>query len=131
MQSQFFLPLVEARRRAAEARSAQACVGAFDAAQLSRALAQAISRIVAEWPDERASVRRALHAELTERVQPYVSALQVLTERAGAALAADEQERLPAWRAWTIQLAATFDAADRSWMSLRSVVDVLPLKAQP
>jgi hypothetical protein len=131
MQSQFFLPLLDARRRAAEARSAAARVRCFDAAELNRALARAIERLIAGWPDDRPSVRRAMHAELVERVGDYARALVVLSDRAGAALAADEASRLQAWRAWTVQLAATFDAADRSWMSLRSVVDALPTKAKP
>jgi hypothetical protein len=131
MQSQFFLPLLDARRRAALARSAEARVRAFDVVDLNRALARAIERIVAGWPDERPSVRRALHAELVERVSDYARALAMLSERARAALAADEPSRLQAWRAWTVQLAVTFDAADRSWMSLRSVVDVLPQKSRP
>ena len=130
MQSQFFFPLVDARRRAAEARSASACLGAFDATQLARYLDQTIARIVSGWPDERPSVRRALHAELVERVRPYASALALLKDRATAALAADEPQQLATWRAWTTQLALTFDAADRSWMSLRSVVDILPMKAE-
>jgi hypothetical protein len=128
LQSQFFLPLLDARRRAAEARGAAACVRAFDAAELSRALERAIERIVAEWPDSRSSARRALRAELIERASSYVSALARLTERATAVLSADEATRLDAWRGWTVQLATTFDAADRSWLALRSVVDALPAK---
>ena len=68
LQSQFFLPLLDARRRAAEARSAAACLRAFDSAELGRALERAIERILAEWPDDRSSARRALRAELLERV---------------------------------------------------------------
>lgn len=126
LQSQFFLPLLEARRRAAAARSAAACVRAFDPTDLGRALDRALDRIVAEWPDVRPSVRRALRAELVERVGGYGSALRHLSERAARVLAADESSRLDAWRDWTVQLAAVFDAADRSWMSLRPVVDALP-----
>lgn len=125
-QSQFFLPLVEARRRAADARDAQAALRAFNPDELTRALERAIERIVSGWPDARPSARRALKAELADRVGSYLTALEVLSARASAALGADESSRLDAWRAWTIQLAATFDAADRSWLSLRSVVDSLP-----
>jgi len=131
LQSQFFLPLLAARRRAAEALSAESCVRSFDSTELRQALERAIDRIVAGWPDERASVRRALRAELSERSGSYSRALTVLSERATAALAAEEPDRLDAWRKWTIQLAATFDAADRSWMAMRSVVDALPPKAKP
>jgi hypothetical protein len=127
LQSQFFLPLLDARRRAAEARGAAACVGAFDPAELRRALDHAIDRIVTQWFDSRSSARRALRAELLERVSSYSRALTELSARATALLSADEPSRLAAWRAWTVQLAATFDAADRSWMALRSVVDSLPV----
>src|SRR5437867_7855562 len=109
--SSFFLPLVEARRRAAEARSAVACLRAFDATPLARALDQAIDRIVADWPDARESARRALRAELVERVSGYLGALKLLTERAHVVMSSDEATRLAAWRSWTVQLAATFDAA--------------------
>jgi hypothetical protein len=131
LQSQFFHPLVEARRKAADARGASAAVRAFDAADLRKGLERAVDRIVTGWPDDRTSVRRALRAELLERVDAYARALDVLSERAAAALAAEEPSRLDAWRAWTAQLAATFDAADRSWISLRSVVDSLPTKPNP
>src|SRR5262245_34324979 len=67
-QSQFFMPLVEARRKAADARDPQACLRAFNPQDLSQALERAIDRIVSGWPDRRPSARRALQAELTERV---------------------------------------------------------------
>jgi len=126
LQSQFFHPLVDARRRAADAKSAPARVGAFDSSQLAQALDRSIDRIVAEWPDKRESVRRALRAEMQERASSYTNALAVLAERAAEAIAADESTRLETWRAWTVQLAATFVAADRSWLALRSVVEALP-----
>jgi hypothetical protein len=128
LQSQFFLPLMEARRRAADARSAIACLRAFDAVELGRALEKTLDRIVAEWPDARESARRALRAELLERVNGYTHALKQLSVRGTAALAADEPSRLAAWRGWTIQLAATFEAADRSWIALGPVVEALPGK---
>jgi hypothetical protein len=124
--SQFFHPLVDARRRAADARTIPARVRAFDAAQLEQALDRAIDRIVTDWPDKRESVRRALRAEMQERAAPYAKALLMLADRATAAIAAEEPDRLERWRAWTIQLAATFVAADRTWLALRSVVEALP-----
>ena len=127
LQSQFFLPLLDARRKAEHARTAAGRVHAFDATDLNRALERAIERIITGWPDNRPSARRALRAEIVERVADYVRALRALSERAAVALEADEHVRLESWRAWTIQLAATFDAADRSWMSLRSVIDALPV----
>ncbi len=126
LQSQFFHPLLDARRRAADAKSPAARVRAFDAAELRRALDGSIQRIVSEWPDRREPIRRALRAELTERVSVYTRALRTLSESAAEALAADEAARLAAWRSWTVQLAAVFDAADRGWIALRSAVEALP-----
>lgn len=126
LQSQFFHPLLDARRRAAEARSAIACVRAFDCTTLDRSVERTIESIVVHWSDNRPSARRALQAELSERVAEYRRALAQLSEYATAVLAADEPTRLESWRRWTVQLAATFDAADRGWMSLRAVVDALP-----
>jgi hypothetical protein len=129
-QSAFFHPLLEARRRAADARNAHARVRAFDATDLARALERSVERIIAEWPDARVSVRRALRAELVERVLPYSRALRVMSQRATEVFDADEAGQLEAWRAWTVQLAAVFEAADRTWLSIRTVVDALP-KSRP
>jgi hypothetical protein len=125
-QSHFFLSLIDARRKAADAATPVASVAAFDAAELARALERALDRILADWPDKRPSARRALRAELADRVAPYSAALKVLAVSATAVLKAAEGDRLTAWRAWTMQLVAVFDAADRTWIALQSVVDTLP-----
>ena len=128
-QDLFFHPLLDARRRAAAARSPDARIRAFDAADLRRALDKALERIVSEWPDDRASVRRALRAELAHRVEPYMAALAQLSDRGHAAATAPENARLETWRAWTAQLALVFDVADRTWLVLRKVVDSLPRRS--
>ena len=128
MQSQFFHPLIDARRRAADARTAPARVSAFDAGELAKSLERFLDRVINEWPDKRDSVRRALRAELRERSSPYFTALTRLAERATELRAADEPARLDAWRAWTSQLAATFQAADLTWVALRSAVERLPAR---
>lgn len=130
-QTQFFLPLLEARKRAAESRSALTCLRAFDAAELGRSLDRTVERITTEWPDTRAPARRALRTQLLDRVASYTQSLERLSEcAAGVIAAADEETKLSAWRDWTAQLAATFEAADRSWIALRSVIDSLPVKAR-
>lgn len=121
-----FGPLLEARRRAADARSVQARVRAFNATDLNRSLDRAIERIVADWPDARPAARRALRHELVERVDGYSSALRELDQRAANAVDADEDARLSAWRWWTRQLLAVFEAADRAWLAIRPVVESLP-----
>jgi len=130
-QSHFFLALIDARRRAADATSPEAKVAAFDAPELARALDRVVERILADWADKRPSARRALRAELSDRVAPYASALKVLATQATLALSASGDGRLTAWRAWTVQLAVVFDAADRTWIALQSVVDILPATTTP
>ena len=129
-QSQFFFALIDARRRAAAGPDADARVRAFDTVELGRALDRVIDKLVSDWPDKRSSARRALRAEVGGRVEPYSVSLRALALRAddvssaGGADATDAT-RLAAWRAWTVQLSVVFEAADRSWMALRSVVDRL------
>lgn len=130
-QSHFFLALLEARRRAGQAESAKERLEAFDAAELGRALDRAIERLLGDWPDKRPSVRRALRAELGERVAPYSTALAALSERGREAMVAQEPVRLEAWRAWTVQLSTTFQAADRAWIALMSVADSVPPSRAP
>ena len=125
-----FGPLLDARRRAADARSVHARVRAFSAGDLNRALERAIERIVADWPDSRPAARRALRHELVERVTPYSSALRELEQLATQAIDADESSQLSAWRRWTQRLIGVFEAADRTWLAIRPVVESLP-KREP
>lgn len=119
-------PLLEARRRAADARSVHARVRSFSAPDLNRALERAIERIVADWPDARPPARRALRHELVERVEPYSATLRVLAKLAADVIDADENSQLSAWRNWTRQLVSVFEAADRTWLAIRPVVEALP-----
>ncbi|HMC56138.1 MAG TPA: hypothetical protein VKH19_13240 [Gemmatimonadaceae bacterium] len=128
MQQQFFAPLLDARRIAAASQDPEDAVRAFDAAELGRAFDRMMDIIVHGWPDARDSARRALRAELRERARRYRGALDTLDDRAADLFAAPDVERIDAWRAWTTQLAAVFDAADRAWMAVRSIVDALPPK---
>src|SRR5689334_22728036 len=70
-QSHFFFALIDARRRAEQATTAAARIDAFDTAELNRALDRAIERFLGDWPDKRPAARRALRAELSERVIGY------------------------------------------------------------
>lgn len=128
LQGIFFQPLVEARRRAAEARDPEAKVRAFDARELKRQLERVVDRIVNDWADPRLSARRAVRAQLEERVAPYADSLTELEARATELRDADEGDRLTAWRVWTAQLAAVFSCADRSWLSLQSAAKALPAR---
>lgn len=128
LQTVFFHPLVESRRKAAEARDPEGRIKAFDPRELARQLDKIVERIITEWPDLRPSARRAVRAQLQERVAPYAHALEELATRAGELREADESGRLAAWRAWTLQLATVFSCADRSWLSLQSAANALPPK---
>ncbi len=128
LQTVFFQPLMDARRRAADARDPEARIRAFDPRELARQLDKIVERIISEWPDLRPSARRAVRAQLQERVAPYSHALEELASRAGEVHAADEPDRLAAWRAWTLQLATVFSCADRSWLSLQSAASALPAR---
>jgi hypothetical protein len=130
-QSHFFLALLDARRRAEGATSPRERLEAFDAAELGRALERAIERFLGDWPDKRPAVRRALRTELADRVVVYSASLSLLAERSKSALAAAEADKLSAWRAWTLQLSVTFEAADRAWIALMSVSDSLPPSSAP
>lgn len=128
MQSLYFRPLLEARRKAADARTARARLHAFDAAALLAGLEKAVSRMVAEWPDSRESAKRAIRAQIAERTAELEQAIGVLTERAVMVEKAEPEEQLAAWRAWTAQLQRTFECADRSWLAIQSVVAGLAAK---
>lgn len=126
LQAVFFQPLLDALRKAADARDAAGRIGAFEARELARQLDRILERIVSEWPDARASARRAVRAQLIERVAPYADALDGLAIRAAELREADEGVRLTAWRAWAAQLAVVFSCADRSWLSVQSAARSLP-----
>ena len=125
MQSLFFRPLLDARRKAADARTPEARVRAFDAGELRAGLERCLARIVAEWPDAREPARRAIRAQLSERVADYENHLVELAGAGVAVRSADEAARLDSWRAWTARLHATFHAADRAWLAIQGVVETL------
>jgi hypothetical protein len=117
-----------ARRKAAAARTPTARLIAVDATELESSLDRALDRIAAQWPDERESARRAIRAQVDERVREYRAALAHLRVLARQASESDEAGQLSAWREWTVQLQLTFQAADRSWIAIQSVVDALTAK---
>src|SRR5262245_7373124 len=79
-QERFFAPLLDARRRAAEAHSAEEVLAAFDARRLTAALDAAVRAFAAERSAGRPAAQRALEAELLEIVESLRDALQQLRE---------------------------------------------------
>lgn len=126
MQSLFFRPLLDARRRAADASTPEARVRAFDPAELAAALDRCVDRMVADWPDAREPARRAIRAQIAERVDEYRTALTGLETVARALRSPSNASMIVEWRAWTRQLELTFQSADRAWIGIQSVVDALP-----
>ncbi|HET9453164.1 MAG TPA: hypothetical protein VFO66_02675 [Gemmatimonadaceae bacterium] len=128
LQSLFFRPLLEARRRAADARTARARLRAFDGPELLAGLEKSVAKIVADWPDPRESAKRAIRAQIAERTAALEQELAELTARAANVETAEPEQQLAAWRAWTAQLQRTFECADRSWLAIQSVVAGLTAK---
>jgi hypothetical protein len=129
MQALFFRPLLDARRKAESSRAPEGKLNAFDHAELEAGLQRVIDRIVAEWPDAREPARRAIRAQVAERVQDYEAELHRLRDAATSVRSADEPARLAAWRVWTKQLRAVFTCADRTWLAVEMAVKALSAKS--
>ena len=100
-------------------------MAAFDANELTTAFDTALRELAAQRYGENAPARRALEAELIDIAEPLHAALVHLREIAAKAAASDD---LRVWRAWTRQLSATFEAADRVWISMDAALDSNPWK---
>jgi hypothetical protein len=130
MQALFFRPLLDARKKAESARTPEARLNAFDATELEAGLQRVIDRIVAEWPDAREPARRAIRAQVAERVLDYEAELHRLKDAASSVRSADDAARLDSWRAWTKQLRAVFTCADRTWLAIEMAVKALSGKSR-
>ena len=123
-QQRFFAPLLEARRRASAAGPPLSVIAAFSADQLAAELVAALEAFAAERYATPGPERRALHAELTDIAEPLILSLKSLGEAAAGASESIEDLRL--WRAWSNQLRATFETADRVWLLLDIALDGAP-----
>jgi len=120
-QRRFFAPLLDARRLAGAASVPAGVIGAFDGVELSAALTTALRGFATERHPEEGPARRALEAELDEIAEPLMLAIAALADAGSGARAAVDD--LTLWRAWAGQLRATFEVADRVWMSLDVALD--------
>lgn len=123
-QTQFFAPLLEARRKAGGAGAPAAVIAAFDASELTKAIEGSVAAFVAERHAENGPARRAFEAELTDLTEPLLVSLQELGE--AAARATEAIDDLSLWRAWSAQLRATFEVADRVWLTLDDALESAP-----
>jgi hypothetical protein len=122
-QQRFFAPLLDARRQAVAAKTPSAAMAAFDATALTTAFDTALRELAAQRYGDNAPARRALEAELVDLAEPLHAELERLRE---AAKRASSSEDLKVWRAWTRQLSATFEVADRVWISMDAALDSNP-----
>jgi hypothetical protein len=128
-QERFFAPLLDARRRAAEAHSAGEMLAAFDARRLSAALDAAVRAFAAERSAGRPAAQRALEAELLEIVEPLRVSLQQLRDDSEQLVDAGRGEGQDAgarWSAWLERLRFAFRTADATWNPLAAVLTRVP-----
>jgi hypothetical protein len=119
-ESRFFAPLITARRASMETRDAGGVIAAFGAKRLASELAATILDFAAELGSGHPARRRALEAELSDAADQLSAALNDL-ERL-AALAVSDVDDLGRWREWAASVQSVFEAADRAWMSIETVV---------
>lgn len=124
-QRRFFAPLIDARRNAVAVEGAEA-IGAFNASSLMAALEQTLKQFAADRHLEVGPARRALEAELVDASEPLFDALRDL--RHAAMDAAELPDDLRVFRAWSQQLRATFETADRVWMVIDAVLATAPIQ---
>ena len=117
-QTRFFAPLLEARRKAAGAKSQSEAIAAFNVARIGTALDETVRTLAAQRFPSRPPARRAFEAALADAVQPLYASLRQLRDRTPLPEDATDPDR---WRAWLDGLRLTFESADRVW----TAVDVL------
>ena len=123
-QQRFFAPLLDARRRAWGTREPASTIAAFDASSLAAAFEAILLSFATERHGDNGPARRALTAELIDLSEPLRDALESLQRAAHDATEATDDLRL--WRAWATQLRATFETADRVWLTLDAALDSSP-----
>jgi hypothetical protein len=120
-QQRFFAPLLAARVAAIHAADVAAIVAAFDSRLIAAEVHRTLRAFVAERHAEAGPSRRALEAELLDLCEPLDVALASLGEAGREMSRAGDDLR--AWRAWTARLTATFETADRVWITLDAALD--------
>jgi hypothetical protein len=120
-QHRFFTPLLVARRAASAAITPAEVIAAFDAEALARAFNAALVRFAEERYRESPPARRALTAELTDLAEPLQATLDSLRDAERSAAA--DLEDLRSWREWAAAVRATFEIADRVWLTLDDALD--------
>ncbi|MGQ0642993.1 MAG: hypothetical protein ACT4P6_19790 [Gemmatimonadaceae bacterium] len=127
-QARFFAPLLDARRRAELQADAEGKVRALDGRAVAARVTELLTAVArARWPNDLPE-QRALGAELEECCEGMLAACQTLAAAADAWFETPDQERLDAWRAWVAAAARLFEASDRAWGRVVTVL-ALPTRA--
>lgn len=121
-QERYFAPLLDARKRANNAKSRGQIIAAFEATHVLAQVDATLRAFAAERFTARPPARRAFEAELFEVAESFRQALQLLAERARES----EVDERGGFGAWLDQLRATFRIADDSWLSMRAALDAQP-----
>jgi hypothetical protein len=120
----FFAPLLAARKVSAAIHDPREILDAFDGPDLAAALDATLDHFAGSRAGDNAPLRRALEAELSEAAEPLHLALVEL--RLAAESAAADVDDLAAWRRWSARLRATFETADRVWVTLDAMLGTTP-----
>ncbi len=119
-EARFFAPLIAARRASMDARDAGGVIATFGAKRLAHDITATILDFAAERAAGHPARRRALEAELADASDQLMVSLTDLEQ--AAALAISDVDDLGRWRAWAAGVQRVFEAADRSWVTIESVV---------
>jgi len=126
-QGRFFAPLLDCRRRAAQAISRGQVLAAFEARRLTALIDATVRAFAAERFATRVQARRAFEAELFEIVEPLREALQELRGLAEESSGESTTITDELWTLWLAQLRVVFRIADSSWPLVRDALTTLPI----
>lgn len=125
----FFDLLLEARRRAEQARVTEELIRAFDAAALRAEVERRLSEFATERYPDRPGDRRALLAELSDCADGLLREIDALADRERELLASDSATRFAEWRRWSGAVRHVFERADACWFAMLPVLDA-PVRAR-
>jgi hypothetical protein len=117
-QREFFLPLLDARRRAEDSVARADVVAAFDPERLARSFERYLTAVVGNTADTRPAARRAYAAYTDDLATPLHRALDEVRRTRTAAATPPADARVESWRRWSGALHRLFEAADRCWVAL-------------